>query len=333
MTAFWHALRNRAAGGKLLVAGQAHRRGKRTPFAPLADPQVEWIGYVERERLPDLFALRPAPSFPRKRRRCSEPSAASAWRRRCTRRPCGRRRRRRNKRPLAQWGPRCSSHRMQRRTNSPACVAALLKSPDEQAALSAAAQSRMGASLRLAASLHNSSSSTWTFCAMQNEVRRQPRYICKQQIAEPTFGVDVAMGTGARPLRPDLLVEQPPELWRTEPCTDFPCRSLGRKSLVRPPLSYNGSARRVRGLRTSPSSPCLRWPGAGRCMALRLGRQQDARRLAAHRALCRVRRMASELRPGRHADWRDVAVDAGATFALAALAFIQRRQSRRTGRS
>ncbi len=38
--------------------------------------------------------------------------------------------------------------------------------------------------------------------------------------------------------------------------------------------------------------------------------------------------------PARHADWRDVAVDlAGATFALAALAFIQRRQSRRTGRS
>ena len=38
--------------------------------------------------------------------------------------------------------------------------------------------------------------------------------------------------------------------------------------------------------------------------------------------------------PGRHADWRDVAVDlAGATFALAALAFVQRRRSSRAGRS
>ncbi len=38
--------------------------------------------------------------------------------------------------------------------------------------------------------------------------------------------------------------------------------------------------------------------------------------------------------PGRHADWRDVAADLlGATFALAALAFILRRRNRRTGKS
>jgi VanZ family protein len=37
--------------------------------------------------------------------------------------------------------------------------------------------------------------------------------------------------------------------------------------------------------------------------------------------------------PGRHADWRDVAVDiAGATFALAALAFIRRRRNSRAGK-
>ncbi len=80
------------------------------------------------------------------------------------------------------------------------------------------------------------------------------------------------MGTGARPLRPDLLVEQPPELWRSRTLYGLSLPISWEKKLGSPALcpSYNGSARRVRGLRTSPSSPCLRWPGAGRCgVALR----------------------------------------------------------------
>ncbi len=156
MAAFWHALRNQLPAAKLLVAGQALQEGKEDAFrAALADPQVEWIGYVERERLPDLFASATCAVFPSEETpllsQVQRPHGDGAT----TRRPCGRRRRRRTS-AFGAVGARCSSHRMQRRTNSPACVAALLQSPDEQAALSAAAQSRMErryAWLRLAAQL------------------------------------------------------------------------------------------------------------------------------------------------------------------------------------
>ncbi len=144
MAAFWQALRKRLPAAKLLVAGQALQEGKERAFrVALADPQVEWIGYVERERLPALFASATCAVFPSEetpllQAKCSVRMATALQ----------------HGVPVvagavgeqAAYGaesaallipPDATPEEFARR------VAALLQSPDERAALSAAAQSRM----------------------------------------------------------------------------------------------------------------------------------------------------------------------------------------------
>ncbi len=157
MAAFWRALRNVLPSATLIVAGQALQAGREAAFrTALADPQTEWLGYVERARLPALFAsatcaIFPSQETPLLQAKCSVrmatalqhgvPVAASA---------VG---------ELAAYGadgaallipPDAPPDAFARR------VAALLQSPDEQTALSAAAQSRMASQYgwpRLAAQL------------------------------------------------------------------------------------------------------------------------------------------------------------------------------------
>ena len=144
MAAFWHALRNQLPAAKLLVAGQALQEGKEDAFrAALADPQVEWIGYVERERLPDLFASATCAVFPSEetpllQAKCSVrmatalqygvPVVAGAVGEQAAYGAEG---------AALLIPPDAAPDEFARR------VAGLLESPDEQAALSAAAQSRM----------------------------------------------------------------------------------------------------------------------------------------------------------------------------------------------
>lgn len=83
LVAFWQALHQRLPSARLLVAGDAFQPGRAALFqqhmaqqAPAAASQVEWLGYVPREQLEQLYptlacAIFPAQEMPLLQAKCS----------------------------------------------------------------------------------------------------------------------------------------------------------------------------------------------------------------------------------------------------------------------